>query len=297
MKLYQIEYLMATVESGSISKAADDLIVSRPAVSRAIKDLEDEFGVQFFYRTTAGIALTETGKAFYDKCQQMRHLISEIQNEMRLAKDAELQKRMSKLRVGLSFTAQCKFLSIIKLFMKTHPDIQMEITELSSGNLEQGLIENDLDLEIVLGFEESSEVIDSIPLTESEFVFCCAKEHPLAGRESVTVPDIKDEPLVGLNSLSFKNNQVNVLYARYNLKPNFQYWTSQITMTKQMLREGLCCTIKPKESLINDPDIAMIPFDPPVRYPIRLQWNRRVHHPAAFDTFVEFAQEFAKQKR
>lgn len=297
MKLYQIEYLMATVESGSISKAADDLIVSRPAVSRAIKDLEDEFGVQFFYRTTAGIALTETGKSFYDKCQQLRHLVNEIKNEMRLAKNAELQKRMSKLRVGLSFTAQCKFLSMINLFIKTHPDIQVEITELSSGNLEQGLIENDLDLEIVLGFDALDDVIDSISLTESEFVFCCAKTHPLAGRTSVSVPEIKDEPLVGLNSLSFKNNQVNVLYARYNLKPNFQYWTSQITMTKQMLLEGFCCTIKPRESLINDPNLAMIPFDPPVRYPIRLQWNKRVHHPEAFDTFVAFAQDFAEKHK
>lgn len=295
MKLYQIEYLMATVESGSISKAADDLIVSRPAVSRAIKDLEDEFGVQFFYRTTAGIALTETGKSFYDRCQQLRHLLNEIRNEMRLAKDAELKKRMTKLRVGLSFTAQCKFLPMLTAFKRAHPEIQLEITELPSGNLEQGLIENDLDLEIVLGFQEASEVIDCIPLAESEFAFCCAKDHPLAGRESITVLDIKDEPLVGLNSLSFKNNQINVLYAQYNLKPNFQYWTSQLSMTKQMLREGLCCTIKPKESLINDPDIAMIPFDPPVKYPIRLQWNRRVHHPAAFDTLVKFAQEYAAQ--
>lgn len=78
MKLYQVEYLMATVESGSISKAADELIVSRPAVSRAIKDLEDEFGVQLLQRTTAGIALTEAGKVFYDKCRQLQGLVSEI---------------------------------------------------------------------------------------------------------------------------------------------------------------------------------------------------------------------------
>ena len=46
MKMYQIEYLLATVESGSISRAAEDLMVSRPSVSRALRELEEEFGVE-----------------------------------------------------------------------------------------------------------------------------------------------------------------------------------------------------------------------------------------------------------
>lgn len=295
MKLYQVEYLMATVESGSISKAADELIVSRPAVSRAIKDLEDEFGVQLLQRTTAGIALTEAGKVFYDKCRQLQGLVSEINSEMHMAKDTETQKRMSKLRIGFSFTAQCKFLPMIRAFMQKYPDIEIDIVELDSDILGKGLAENSLDLEIILGFDPPDEMIDYLPLVESEFVFCCSKLHPLAEKTNVSVIDIKDEPLVGLNNLSHKNNQINVLYAQYDLKPKFQYWTSQVSIVKQMVREGLCCTIKPRESIISDPNIVIIPFEPAVKYQIRMQWNKRVHYPAAFHTFVEFTQEYIRQ--
>ena len=87
MKMYQMEYLLAVCKYGSISRAADVLLVSRPAVSRAIKDLEDEFGVSFFLRTTTGVLMTDAGKLVYEKCQKFDQLLSELQAEIRAMKN------------------------------------------------------------------------------------------------------------------------------------------------------------------------------------------------------------------
>ena len=86
MKLYQMEYLLAVCKYGSISRAADALLVSRPAVSRAIKDLEEEFGVSFFLRTTTGVIMTDAGRLVYEKCQAFERLLAELQTDIQALK-------------------------------------------------------------------------------------------------------------------------------------------------------------------------------------------------------------------
>ena len=288
MKMYQIEYLLATVESGSISRAAEDLMVSRPSVSRALRELEEEFGVELLHRSTAGIVLTEAGQTLYDRCRQMRSLIREIQDEMQQLRVNASRAQLAKLRVGLSFTAQSRLLPVLNAFAREHPNIRLMLSEIQPQQREQGLLDHSLDAEVVLGVDPPGRDIESLTLAETEFVFCCAAAHPLAQRSTVTVPELREEPLVGLNSLSFKENQINRSFEAYGLTPNFRFWTSQIAMSSQMVREGLCSAIKPREGVAGDPSLALVPFDPPIRYPIRLEWLSQVRPSAALVTFTNY---------
>ena len=79
MKLYQIDYLLEVCKHGSFSKAADALLVSRPAISRAMKDLEDEFGITIFQRTTTGVVPTEAVEIILDKSKKISHLLGELE--------------------------------------------------------------------------------------------------------------------------------------------------------------------------------------------------------------------------
>lgn len=288
MKMYQIEYLLATVESGSISRAAEELMVSRPGVSRALRELEEEFGLPLLRRSTTGIVLTEAGQVLYERCRQMRSLVREIQDEMQQLRQSASRAQRAKLRVGLSFTAQSRLLPVLDAFAREHPNVRLVLTEIPPQEKEQGLLDNSLDAELVLGYDPPGREIESLVLTETEFVFCCAAGHPLAGRSSITVPELRDEPLVGLNSLSFKDNQINRSFEEYGLTPNFRFWTSQIAMSTQMVREGLCSTIKPREGVAGDPSLSLIPFDPPIRYPIRLEWRCGARPCAALAAFTDY---------
>lgn len=288
MKMYQIEYLLATVESGSISRAAEELMVSRPSVSRALRELEEEFGLELLRRSTSGIVLTEAGRTLYERCRQMRSLIREIQDEMQQLRQSAARAQRAKLRVGMSFTAQSRLLPVLDAFEREHPNVRLILAEIPPQQKEQGLLDNSLDAELVFGYDPPGRDIDSLVLTETEFVFCCAVGHPLAGRSSVTVPELRDEPLVGLNSLSFKDNQINRSFEKYGLTPNFRFWTSQIAMSTQMVREGLCSTIKPREGVAGDPSLSLVPFDPPIRYPIRLEWRRQARPCAALAAFTDY---------
>jgi len=297
MKLFQIEYLIAVCEYGSISQAADELLVSRPAVSRAVRDLEEEFGVTFFQRTTTGVALTEAGKIFYDKCLKIRQLLTELQSEMEVYKcDADDESDRS-LHIGISFTARCCVLPYLSSFHQLYPNVNMKLTDIEEAFVDSRTLVPDFDLEIALCGDETYEGIDFINIEESGLAFCCSRKHPLAGRSSVSIREIKDEPLVALTRLESRQNQMAALFAKEQLTPNIAYMTNQMSALRQMIRENLCSSIKPRESMEGDPQIATIPIDEADRIYLRVLWNNTIRHNSAFRDFIAYAREtFSEQK-
>lgn len=290
MKLFQIEYLLAVCKYGSISRAADGLLVSRPAVSRAIKDLEDEFGVVLFQRTTTGVALTEAGTILYDKCLKIDRLLSDLQSEMEALRSGESDENDLQLCIGISYTARCCCLPFIADFRAAHPNIRLRLVDLEDAFLDSQTLHPDYDLEIALSGPGEHEGVGFINMEESSLAFCCSRLHPLAERSHVSIQEIQDEPLVGINHLEQKDNQVNALYARFGLVPNIAFMTMQVSFLRQMIKENLCSSVKPRQSMENDPDIITIPIDEAEKYYLRILWNASIRHNKAFHAFVEYAR-------
>ncbi len=292
MKFFQLEYMMAVCKYGSISKAADELLVSRPAVSRTVKDLEQEFGIELFRRTTSGVALTEAGIVFYDKCMKIEKMVAELRTEMEAIKDAYSAENDHWLNIGLTFTARCRVLSFLGEFTKHCPHIRLKMPDIGASFLDSRSFDPELDVLISLSSDEEMEGLDYINIEESGFVFCCSKNHPLAGRDKVSIHDIKDEPLIGLSGLDPRHNQTVQLYADHGLRPNIIHETKQVSSVKQMIRENLCSSVQPRQSMENDPEIVTIPIEEAPKMYLRIIWNRDIRHKKAFFEFINFAREY-----
>ena len=291
MKLYQIEYLLEVCAQGSFSKAADALLISRPAISRAMKDLEDEYGVTLFQRTTTGVVLTEAGEIILEKSKKIAQQLSELETEINALKSSASGESDHLLRIGISFTARCCFLPFISEFWRVFPGVQINLTDLSESFMYRGTVDPEFDLEIALSDDKPYDGIDYIDIEDSALAFCCSRSHPLADRESVSIMDIRNEPLVGLNYLEEQQNVVAGLYERYGLKPNMAYMTQQVSFLRQMVRENLCCSIKPQQSIENDPEIATIPIEEAEPLHLRILWNRGIRHNSAFHSFIDYARK------
>ena len=296
MKLYQIDYLLEVCKHGSFSKAADALLVSRPAISRAMKDLEDEFGVSIFQRTTTGVVPTEAGELILDKSRKISHLLDELRTEINAFKSAEDDENDHQLHIGISFTARCCFLPFISEFWRVYPGIQLKLTDLSDAFVDRGFLNPDYDLEIALSDDRKYDDIDYLEIEDSVLSFCCSKMHPLAGRTHVSIMDIKDEPLVGLNYLEEQKNIVRSLFDRFGLKANMAYMTQQVSFLREMVRENLCCSIKPRQTIENDPGIVTIPIDEAERLHLRILWNNSIRHNSAFYSFIDYARNLLEAK-
>jgi len=292
MKFFQLEYMMAVCKYGSISKAADELLVSRPAVSRTVKDLEQEFGIELFRRTTSGVALTEAGIVFYDKCMKIEKMVAELRTEMEAIKDAYSDENDHWLNIGLTFTARCRILPFLGEFTKHSPHIRLKMPDIGDSFLDSRSLDPELDVLISLCRDEEMDGLDYINIEESKFAFCCSRNHALAGRKTVSIHDIKDEPLIGLSGLDPKRNQTMQLYAAHGLRPNIIHETKQVSSVKQMIRENLCSSVQPQQSMENDPEIVTIPIEESDRIYLRIIWNKDIRHKKAFFEFISFAREY-----
>lgn len=290
MKLYQVEYLLAVCKHGSISRAADALMVSRPAVSRAVKELEEEFGVALFDRSTTGVVLTEAGTILFDKGKKIERIVASLNSELAALRSDEDSEADMQLRIGISYTARCCCLPFISDFRSLHPNVRLHMADLEDAFLDNETLNPDYDLEIALCPPAEHDGIGYIDVERSSLAFCCSRQHPLAARKNVSIMEIRDEPLVGITHLEQGENQVKSLFARFGLVPNVNYMTLQVSFLRQMIRDGLCSSIKPRQSMENDPEIVTIPIDEAEPCYLRILWNDTIRHNKAFRQFVEYAR-------
>ena len=148
IELYKIFYIVA--KNNHMTKASEELHISQPAVSKAIKKLEEQLGGTLFLRSNKGMELTEEGKMFYEYVKGAMELINNAENEFTAFKD--LSK--GEIKIGCSTTlTKIILLDALKEFHQKYPNININITNDLTSNLIKDLKLGKLDFVI---FNEGS---------------------------------------------------------------------------------------------------------------------------------------------
>lgn len=222
MDIRLMEYYLAITREGNISAAAESLHVSQPALSRQMKDLEEELGVTLFERGNRKITLTEEGMVLKKRAEEMVHLMQLTENEI-----TNVKKRISgDIRIGAGESHIFHFLSqAAGELMKNHPDIRLHITSGDTKDLMDQLDNGLIDFALIFSdFDHSLYHALSLPL-EDTFGVLMRKDHKLAGKVQLTVKDLYGEPLIIsriAEDIIFVNSDMSKLriVATYNLIHN-----------------------------------------------------------------------------
>lgn len=165
-ELYKIFYVVAS--NKSITKGAEKLLISQPAVTQAIKNLEGQLNTTLFIRTKKGIVLTEEGKELFNYVQEgMNYFINGTNKLLQLK---NLETGIIKIGASTSITENY-LMPYIKEFHKLYPKIEIKITNQLTDTLLQELRNGSLD--VVIGgepFKENKDLLFS-PLREIEYIF------------------------------------------------------------------------------------------------------------------------------
>lgn len=171
LRLYEIFYTVAQYQS--FSKAAEALYISQPAISKAIKTLEDYLEIQLFTRTSKGIALTPEGISFLEYVKKALEILNA--GQQKLHKLQTLQA--GQLRLGVSPTLGTYFLlPKLKGFTAKYPNIQLQITNDSSTTTLKLLKNGDIDLAIVSSYQ-GYETLSYLPIKRIEDIFVCSPDY------------------------------------------------------------------------------------------------------------------------
>jgi DNA-binding transcriptional LysR family regulator len=185
-------------EEGNISRASDRLNVSQPAVSRQIKDLEEELGVQLFNREPNGLSLTDAGTAALAHAREILRQANAMAESM--AALASRGKARS-IKVGFIPTALPGLLTnAMRAFNRQYKDYCVQIFEMSPVRQEEALRNGEIDLALI--GEPGTEIrrdyhVDTIRRTELAMIV--PENHPLAGRKSVDLAEFGRDTFLTLH--------------------------------------------------------------------------------------------------
>lgn len=211
MNIRQLKIFITVCQCDSMTSAAQQLYISQPSVSTAIRDFEKEYGVQLFDRSSRKLALTEYGKELYAYGTRILSLIDDVSTTL------NNQKIHTTLRIGTGIAFGEFYLTqIIKAFKQQNPQCVFHITVDSSEILESLLTRGELDLCIMEGTSHIPD-FQHQEAYHSPIVAVCHKDHPFAAKKQVTAEMLAKENLLLRELLCPTREMINTYFSNHNL--------------------------------------------------------------------------------
>lgn len=195
MELRHLRYFLAVAEALNFTKAASQLRVAQPALSRRVRDLEDEIGVDLLKRSPRGVTLTAEGKLFLEKTRHLLNLADESVEQVR----ALARGQFGELHIGYAPSPTVEILPpALAAFQKAFPQVNVLLHDASQREIVDGLHNGTLELAIVpeaMNMQTAGiefEVLRTYPIC-----IALAPRHPLARLKSIPMEKVAAEPIVG----------------------------------------------------------------------------------------------------
>lgn len=190
MTLNHLKVFTAVAESGKMSDAAKVLHVSQPAVSQAVRELEEHYGAKLFERMPKRLVLTEAGEKLRTEALKVLTSFETLEFEM------SPEKRSERLRVGSSVTVgMCVMPGMLKRFSAASPRTEIFSYVNNTETIENMLLNAELDTAVVEGRLKSRELITRKLMDDFVVLFCSAS-HPFAKRREVSLDEVCSESFV-----------------------------------------------------------------------------------------------------
>jgi LysR family transcriptional regulator, benzoate and cis,cis-muconate-responsive activator of ben and cat genes len=197
VELRHLRYFVAVAEMENVSKAALKLHVSQPALSRQIRDLEDEIGVALFERTAKSVSLTEPGRVFFKEAREvLLHADDAVKKARAMAKADE-----GELHVGYSPTPVARMLpKVLRACQRAMPKVHIKLHDLANHENIARLRDGRLQLAFVVRPPKAG-VLHGLryeELMRQQICLALPLQHPFARRRTVSLADAAGEPFIGL---------------------------------------------------------------------------------------------------
>ncbi len=286
MELKQLEYFIMLSQELHFTRAAEKLGITQPSLSQQIRLLEHEIGMPLFDRVGKKTMLTEAGRALlhhgynvFHELAQARAVISELQGLKR-----------GSLKVGALLTVVNYLLPpTIAGFHTSYPNVELSVLGLRTGDIYNGLLQNELDLGIVF-LPMEHEDLETIPLYQENLALAVAANHPIAQSAFATLDILKETPSILLPNTYFLRQLIDeqCRLLAFTPQPVLEMTTMESIIT--MVSQGIGVTILPKGYLdyIHDPHIRTIPLqNPMLTTQIGIVYRKNKHLCAASRVFME----------
>jgi len=284
MELSELRVFLTVATERSFSRAATRLHRTQPAVSQAIRRLEDALGERLFDRSARDGRLTEAGSVLLDYAERLLRLAEEADAAVREL--ADLQR--GRVIVGANEAATHMLLPLVAAFRQQHPHIQVDVRRVPSRQIGMAVLERSLDFGVI-SFAPAEASLQSVVIGEDELVMLAHPGHPLARRRQVSMAELGRQVVIAHNEASPARERVLRLFERRHEPLNIQIALPSLDAIKRAVEMKLGVALLPRRCAVGEIALGQLAAVPvaQVRLPRQLrlvyrQGAERAHAAAAF---------------
>ena len=275
------------------SKAAEELFISQPAVTKHIKELERKVGMRLIQRRRGAFALTEAGKIFYKYTRKISSHLMEIENVL-----GSLQKEHhGLLKIGTTESySKCLMPKLLSGFHASHPSIKIALDVGNSDEIEKSLLvyKNDLGL---IGVTKTSSKLRTIPFLREPLVLIVSPNHPLARKTVVSFRELEKYPFIIRAKGSRTRRIILQAFRDLDIRPSLLMEAGSSEFIKQWVSEGKGVSVIVKR-IVEDEEkrgiIKTVPLSEKLYLDVVLLYLKEERSNPAIQTFVQFIENKGK---
>ena len=240
MKIRQLYTFKIVCEEENITRAAERLSTTQPAISRTISELEETLGTQLFDRTSRKIVLNEAGQLFLSKVIPLLELYEDLEKGL---PDSDVRYQ---LRIGATPSlAGTLLFQILEKFRSGHEDVQIRVTVDSEPILEQMLLQRQIDMALTEGMTDDEHFV-KVPISSEPLAVLCSPDFPAAAAGEISAPDLARQPLLLKEDASMIRRLVDAAFLFYDIAVSPSWTSTSSAVLLKAAREGLGITILPR---------------------------------------------------
>lgn len=291
MDLKRLKYFCSLAKIGNFTHTATHLGIAQPALSMAIKKLEDEVGLKLVNRAERQMTLTSDGEVLLRHAQQILESVNQAELEIQELKGIET----GTIQFGASSMLSSYYLpTVLAKFKQRYPKVHINLIEAGTASLQQMLLEGVLDLALVRS-DRPHDQIRCVELFEEEVVACVPLDHPLSQQTSIKMADFCQQPLVLFREGYFLRESVSQYSKQQHIELDLRFETNLIDLLKAMVINEVGISTGLSRIISKDDQLVTLPFEPKIPLHIGIGWKKSHYLSKASRAFVDFMQQHLAQ--
>ncbi|MDH4234961.1 MAG: HTH-type transcriptional regulator CysB [Gallionella sp.] len=253
MNLQQLRYLNEIVRQGlNISEAANALYTSQPGISKQIKQLEEELGIEIFVRNGKRIvAVTEPGKAVLEIAQRMLH---DSENLKQVGQEYHSQESGHLTLATTHTQARYALPPTVKKFVKRYPGVKLGLHQGSPTQIAEQVLSGEADIGIATESLSLYDDLVTLPCYEWNHCIITPLHHPLLEEKKLTLAKIAQYPIITYDFAFSGRGKINAAFEAANIQPNIALTAIDADVIKTYVELGLGIGILAKMAFIPERD-------------------------------------------
>ena len=289
MDIRELKYIDMIAQTRSLTKAAQKLHISQPALYKSLRKVEEEFNTTLFYRkgheslpTDSGLIVLEYAKRIFGSLNEMQEKVLETQN-----------LKSGSVSIGFPAIVGSLYLPLALInFQKAYPDISLKTLEAGANELST-LVENGtLDMAILVR-PVAHQSLSEIPLLQDQVVAGVTRDHPWFGRSHVTIEDFESVSFNTFHPGFSIHTQLMELFKKKNITPHIGFCagSSEFLCQTSMLSNGILVLPRPIIESICKDQMAQIPFNPAFPWELSLAFRKNSYLSTSAKALIQHLQE------